>query len=78
MIGNGIVRHTCALQFLVLCFRFSRRGFAVGFCSFDSRFEALRHVSDCNLDKLFETHGSTFVQRVVEQPLRKTFDDVDD
>lgn len=77
-IGIERGRHTCVLRFLVLCFRFSRRGFGVGFCNFDIRFEALRLVSDCIFNGTNDTYGSASAQRLVEQPSRKTFDDVVD
>lgn len=77
-VGNERGRHTCVLRFLVLCFRFSQRGFGVGFCSFDIRFEALHHISDCIFNVIIGTYGSASAQRLVEQPSRKTFDDVVD
>jgi hypothetical protein len=52
------MRHTCVLQFLVLCSRFSRRDSGVSFCSFDIRFEALHHVSDYVFVVKVETKGS--------------------
>jgi hypothetical protein len=72
------MRHTCVLQFLVLCSRFSRRDSGVSFCSFDIRFEALHHVSDYVFAVKVETHGSASAKIHVEQPSRDMFDDVVD